>query len=118
LGAEKEKAEKLRAQNEARRKKLEALSEATVDLDVQLEGVKADIKRLNHKWRVLYQRTGEARGFLCREAAGLVNLRLKRRKSGKHEYMIAGVQIPNLLTDLNGVLLWVGRAVREAADGK
>jgi hypothetical protein len=94
--------EELHAENEARRRKLDAQVEATQNQDVRLEAVKGEIKRLNHKWRVLYQRTGEARGFLCREAAGLVNLRLKRRKSGKHEYMIAGVQIPNLLTDLNG----------------
>lgn len=101
LQAEGARMEKLRAENEERRKKLDARNAATLNRDAQLEAMRADIKRLNHKWRVLYQRTGEARGFLCREAAGLVNLRLKRRKSGKHEYMIAGVQIPNLLTDLN-----------------
>lgn len=60
-----------------------------------------DIKRLNQKWKTLYTRTAEARGLLCQEAAMLYGLRQKR-KSGKTEYTIGGVAIPNFLQDLNG----------------
>lgn len=61
-----------------------------------------DTKRLNQKWKALYTRTAEARGFLCREAAMLYGLRQKRKKSGKTEHTIGGVAIPNFLQDLNG----------------
>lgn len=67
-----------------------------------LEMVKNDVRRSNQKLKLLNTRTVEARSFLCREAAALYGLRLKRRRSGKVEYSIGGVLLPNLMTDLNG----------------
>lgn len=93
--------EKLKAENQMRRRRLEDSYEEINDKQGLLESVQRDIKRANQKWKLLYGRTAEARGFLCREAAGLHGLRLKRRRSGRVEYTIGGVVIPNLLTDLN-----------------
>jgi hypothetical protein len=69
-----------------------------------LEGTKAEVKRMNQKSKMVYTRMIEARSQLCREAAGLYGLRLKRRRSGRVEYLIGGIPIPNLLTDLNSTL--------------
>ena len=93
--------EKLRTQNDERRRRLEAVRELARNQDGVLEAVQRDTKRIYQKWKILYGRTAEARSFLCREAASLHGLRLKRRRSGRVEYMIGGVAIPNLLTDLN-----------------
>ena len=93
---------KVRSANEVQRRRLEDAREAAQNQDAALEAVCADIKRANQKWKAVSARTWEARSFLCREAAGLYGLRLKRRRSGRVEYMIGGVVLPNLLTDLNG----------------
>lgn len=95
--------EKLRAENRTRRMKLEAAREAAKSEAARIDTLKAEIKRLNQKTKILSSRMAETRSFLCRDAAGLVGLRLKRRKSGKVEYLIGGVLIPNLLTDLGGM---------------
>lgn len=109
--------EKLRGENGVRRRRLDAANEAAHHQDTQLEVVKGDIKRLNQKWKLLYTRTAEARSFLCREAAGLYSLRLKRKRSGKVEYTIGNVVLPNLLTDLN-CRLWVrGEVTGQLANG-
>lgn len=93
--------EKLRSENEARRRRVAAARDAAQNQDAALDAVAADIKRATQKWKAVSARTWEARSFLCREAAGLYGLRLKRRRSGKVEYMIGNVVLPNLLTDLN-----------------
>lgn len=94
--------EKLRNETAARRRALEAAREAEQVRHDMLEVVKNDIRRINQKLKLLNTRTVEARSFLCREAAALYGLRLKRRRSGKVEYSIGGVLLPNLMTDLNG----------------
>lgn len=68
-----------------------------------LTTVQNTIKRTEHLWNSLHNKTAESRIFLCREAANLYGLRQKvRRKEGKAKdsYTIGGVGIVDL-RDMN-----------------
>ncbi|PWW73547.1 hypothetical protein C7212DRAFT_347044 [Tuber magnatum] len=75
-------------------------------LEAEVSSVQRETKRWINRSKTLHGRIAEARGYLCREAAGLYGLRQKRRKSGRVEYVIGGVAIPNYLTDLNSTVFF------------
>ncbi|KAI5812051.1 UV radiation resistance protein and autophagy-related subunit 14-domain-containing protein [Pyronema omphalodes] len=100
-GEDKAQIEHLRSEVALRRKKLEDARKVDQKRRDMLEGIKTEVKKMNQKSKMVYTRMIEARSQLCREAAGLYGLRLKRRRSGRVEYLIGGIPIPNLLTDLN-----------------
>ncbi|KAG0131542.1 UV radiation resistance protein and autophagy-related subunit 14-domain-containing protein [Tuber indicum] len=93
--------EELRRENERRRAVLEGAMGLRDQLEAEVSSVQRETKRRISRSKTLHGRIAEARGYLCREAAGLYGLRQKRRKSGRVEYVIGGVAIPNYLTDLN-----------------
>lgn len=95
------KVEELRRENERRRQLLEEAIKARDRLEETVTVVQRDTRRINSKWKTLHTRTAEARSYLCREAATLYGLRQKRRRSGRTDYSIGGVPIPNFLQDLN-----------------
>ncbi|OJD16141.1 hypothetical protein AJ78_03669 [Emergomyces pasteurianus Ep9510] len=69
-----------------------------------LATVQSNIKRTEHLWNSLHNKTAQSRVFLCREAANLYRLRQRtRRKNGElvTVYTIGGVSIVDL-RDLNG----------------
>lgn len=69
-----------------------------------LTGIQNNIKRTEHLWHALHNKTAESRIFLCREAASLYGLRQKlRQRNGelKESYTIGGVAILDL-RDMNG----------------
>lgn len=72
-----------------------------------LANIQNGIKRTEHLWHSLHNKTAESRIFLCREAAFLYGLRQEvgKREGGKksEKYYIGGVQIVDLRS-LNGVL--------------
>jgi hypothetical protein len=72
--------------------------------DSALSNIQNSIKRTEHLWHSLHNKTAESRIFLCREAANLYGLRQKLRKRDKvivESYVIGGVPIMDL-RDLNG----------------
>lgn len=93
--------EELRRENERRRAVLEEAMGLRDRLEAEVSSVQRETKRWISRSKTLHGRIAEARGYLCREAAGLYGLRQKRRKSGRVDYVIGGVAIPNYLTDLN-----------------
>ncbi|CUS11146.1 unnamed protein product, partial [Tuber aestivum] len=93
--------EELRRENERRRAMLEEAMGLRDRLEAEVSSVQRETKRWINRSKALHGRIAEARGYRCREAAGLYGLRQKRRKSGWVEYIIGGVAIPNYLTDLN-----------------
>ncbi|PGH10081.1 hypothetical protein GX51_00348 [Blastomyces parvus] len=69
-----------------------------------LATVQNNIKRTEHLWNSLHNKTAQSRVFLCREAANLYRLRQRtRRRNGEvvAVYTIGGVNIVDL-RDLNG----------------
>ncbi|KAJ9272272.1 hypothetical protein DTO212C5_1457 [Paecilomyces variotii] len=69
-----------------------------------LTGIQNNIKRTEHLWHALHNKTAESRIFLCREAASLYGLRQnikKRNGELKESYTIGGVTILDL-RDMNG----------------
>ncbi|PGH33641.1 hypothetical protein GX50_03551 [[Emmonsia] crescens] len=69
-----------------------------------LATVQNNIKRTEHLWNSLHNKTAQSRVFLCHEAANLYRLRQRtRRKNGElvAVYTIGGVSIVDL-RDLNG----------------
>ncbi|KAI5798839.1 UV radiation resistance protein and autophagy-related subunit 14-domain-containing protein [Geopyxis carbonaria] len=101
LQTDKDRLVAARVEAAVRKTRLDELREFARRQEPIAESTQRDIRRQNHKWKALYNRTAEARSFLCREAAGLYGLRIKRKKSGRVDYLIGGVPIPNLLNDLN-----------------
>jgi len=93
--------EELRRENERRRAVLEEAMGLRDRLEAEVSSVQRETKRWISRSKTLHGRVAEARGYLCREAAGLYGLRQKRRKSGRVDHVIGGVAIPNYLTDLN-----------------
>lgn len=70
-----------------------------------VEPVEKGIRRTEHRWDILHNKTSEARLFLCREAALLYSLQQRKRKRGglgRDIYFIGGVPIPDL-RDLNSM---------------
>jgi K+-sensing histidine kinase KdpD len=88
-----------------RRRKLREAQNTSGKQEQLIDIAQRDIKKLHQKWKAVHARTAEARSFLCREAAMLYGLRLKRRKGGNMDYLIGGVTVPNYLRDLNGLSL-------------
>ncbi|KAL7269291.1 hypothetical protein RUND412_008048 [Rhizina undulata] len=101
IEADKARLAALRKEHAERHRRLEEGAKMQEQREQMIESIQRDTRRLNTKWKALYSKTAEARSFLCREAAALYNLRQKKRKTGKIEYMIGGVTIPNFLQDLN-----------------
>lgn len=70
-----------------------------------LANIQNGIKRTEHLWHSLHNKTAESRIFLCREAAFLYGLRreIDRKEGGRNseKYYIGGVQIVDL-RHLNG----------------
>lgn len=71
-----------------------------------LANIQNGIKRTEHLWHSLHNKTAESRIFLCREAAYLYGLRQEvgKREGGRRseKYYIGGVQIVDLRS-LNGM---------------
>ena len=70
-----------------------------------VEPVDKSIKRTEHRWDVMHNKTAESRLFLCREVALLYGLQLRKRKKGglgRDIYLIGGVPIADL-RDLNSM---------------
>jgi len=75
----------------------------------EIDAVQQSIVRTRYRWGKLHNETMSARFTLCREAAVLAGLKMKRRKGrdgrAKDEYMIGGVKISDL-RDMNGKFLF------------
>ena len=70
-----------------------------------VEPVDKSIKRTEHRWEVMHNKTAESRLFLCREVALLYGLQQRKRKKGglgRDVYFIGGVPIADL-RDLNSM---------------
>jgi len=70
-----------------------------------VEPVEKGIRRTEHRWDILHNKTAEARLFLCREAALLYGLQQRKRKKGglgRDVYFIGEVPIADL-RDLNSM---------------
>ena len=66
------------------------------------------MRRTEQRWDTLHQKTAESRIFLCREAAVLYGLQLRKRKKGglgRDVYIIGGVPIADL-RDLNSECMY------------
>ena len=64
-----------------------------------VEAVDKSIKRTEHRWDVMHNKTAESRLFLCREVALLYGLHQRKRKKGglgRDVYFIGGVPIADL----------------------
>ena len=67
------------------------------------------IKRTQHRWDVMHNKTAESRLFLCKEVALLYGLHQRKRKKGgmgRDVYFIGGVPITDL-RDLNSMYVLV-----------
>ncbi len=72
-----------------------------------VEPVNKSIKRTEHRWDVMHNKTAESRLFLCREVALLYGLQQRKRKKGglgRDVYLIGGVPIVDL-RDLNSIFI-------------
>lgn len=70
-----------------------------------VELVDKGIKRTEHRWDIMHNKTAESRFFLCREVALLYGLHQRKRKKGglgRDVYFIGGVPIVDL-RDLNSM---------------
>lgn len=68
-----------------------------------VEQVDKGMKRTEHRWGVMHNKTAESRRFLCREVALLYGLHQRKREKGelgRDVYFIGGVPIADLM-DLN-----------------
>ena len=73
--------------------------------EASLSKVHSDIKRLEHKWNRVHDKTAQSRVLLCREVANLYRLRQKtRRRNGMllNRYALGGVSIVDL-RDMNSM---------------
>lgn len=64
-----------------------------------LDPVDKGIKRTEHRWEIMHNKTAESRLFLCREVAQLYGLHQRKRKKGglgRDVYFIGGVPIADL----------------------
>ena len=97
IAARKAKLLKRRAEFESAKREL-SQSQATA-----VEPVEKGIRRTEHRWDIMHEKTAESRSFLCREAALLYGLQQRKRKKGglgRDVYFIGGVPIADL-RDLN-----------------
>ena len=70
-----------------------------------VDPVEKSIRRAEHRWELLHDKTAESRFFLCREAALLYGLQQRKRRKGglgRDIYYIGSVPIPDL-RDLNSM---------------
>ena len=68
-----------------------------------IEPVEKGIRRTEHRWDIMHEKTAESRLFLCREAALLYGLQQRKRQKGglgRDIYFIGGMPIADL-RDLN-----------------
>ena len=82
-----------------------------------VEDVEKAMRRTEHRWDILHNKTAESRIFLCREAALLYGLQQRKRKKGglgRDVYVIGGVPIADL-RDLNSKCMYNSSIVRAHA---
>lgn len=102
-----EETQKIKSEIAARRAKLlrrrseftSAKQELSRSRASAIEPVDKAIKRTEHRWDVMHQKTAESRLFLCREVALLYGLQQRKRKKGglgRDVYLIGGVPIADL----------------------
>ena len=105
--------QKIKAEIAARKERLQrrrtefasAKQELSQSQASAVESVDKGIKRTEHRWDVMHNKTAESRLFLCREVALLYGLHQRKRKKGssvRDVYFIGGVPIPDL-RDLNSM---------------
>jgi len=86
------------------KKRRETIHEArNVERQNQQKSIEMIQKHINHtitKWNTIHERSAEARVYMCREVAGLLVLRQRRRKRAT-EYLMNGLLIPDI-RDLHG----------------
>lgn len=110
-----EETQKIKAEIEARKARLQrrrseftsAKQELSQSQATAAEPLDKAIKRTEHRWDVMHNKTAESRLFLCREVALLYGLHQRKRKKGglgRDVYFIGGVPIADL-RDLNS--MWV-----------
>ena len=108
-----EEIEKIKAEISERKKRLlrrrsefsSAKQELSQSQESAVESVDKGIKRTEHRWDVMHNKTAESRLFLCREVALLYGLHQRKRKKGglgRDVYFIGGVPIADL-RDLNSM---------------
>lgn len=108
-----EETEKIKAEITTRKARLlkrrsefaSAKQELSKSQATAVEPVDKGIKRTEHRWDVIHNKTAESRLFLCREAALLYGLNQRKRKKGalgRDVYFIGGVPIADL-RDLNSM---------------
>lgn len=106
-----EEIQKTKAEITARRKILQrrrsdlasAQQELSQSRHHSVEDIEKGMRRTEHRWDLLHNKTAESRIFLCREAALLYGLQQRKRKKGslgRDVYVIGGVPIADL-RDLN-----------------
>ena len=106
-----EEIQKTKADITARRKILQrrrsdlasAQQELSQSRHHSVEDIEKGMRRTEHRWDILHNKTAESRIFLCREAALLYGLQQRKRKKGslgRDVYVIGGVPIADL-RDLN-----------------
>ena len=106
-----EEIEKMKAEISEKKKRLlrrraefaSAKQELSQSQESAVESVDKGIKRTEHRWDVMHNKTAESRLFLCREVALLYGLHQRKRKKGglgRDVYFIGGVPIADL-RDLN-----------------
>ena len=106
-----EEIQKTKAEIAARRKTLQRRRSDFASVQQELsqcrphsvEDVEKGMRRTEHRWDTLHNKTAESRIFLCREAALLYGLQQRKRKKGglgRDVYVIGGVPIADL-RDLN-----------------
>ena len=70
-----------------------------------VENMDKSMRRTEHRWDILHNKTAESRLFLCREAALLYGLQQRKRKKGglgRDVYFVGGVPLADL-RDLNSM---------------
>ena len=111
-----EEIQKTKAEIAARRKTLQkrrsdfasAKQELSQSRPHSVEDVEKGMRRTEHRWDILHNKTAESRIFLCREAALLYGLQQRKRKKGglgRDVYVIGGVPIADL-RDLNSKCMY------------
>lgn len=103
------RARQLREQSRQRRSDAESANyQLRERRNASLLNIQNGIKRTEHLWHSLHNKTAESRIFLCREAAYLYGLRqeVERQEDGRkrERYIIGGVQIVDL-RHLNGMVI-------------
>ena len=120
-----EEIQKAKAEITARRKILQrrrsdfasARQELSQSRPHAVEDVEKGMRRIEHRWDTLHNKTAESRVFLCREAALLYGLQQRKRKKGglgRDVYVIGGVPIADL-RDLNSKCMYTSPIVQAHA---